>query len=335
LKNFDKNFETSSFSAGIIGFGSISKKHIQTLSEMLPKTKFIVKTAQIISETDPINELDIQFTSKFETFLSAKQDITIIATAATNHKKDFQKIVSSFENILIEKPIASCMEDAKEIKRLSEKLNKNVSIGYNLRHTAGAQKVRALIKNSDIGEPISFSMTVGQCIEAWRPDRDYRFTVSAQKSLGGGVLRELSHELDLALLFFGQPSVLESKLYKAVYKDLDVEDTAQIRAKFSGLSDIIGTINMDFTRPKKVRNVIVNFSAGSIHWDLLDGKIVKETQSKTEILLDTPDDINNSYKKMFQSIISRDKSHLCNIDEAIATIQLIECIEKNSPSESV
>ena len=49
-------------------------------------------------------------------------------------------------------------------------------------------------------------MIVGHDLKKWRPDINYKDSVSAKKSLGGGALRELSHEIDLATHLFGTPS---------------------------------------------------------------------------------------------------------------------------------
>ena len=49
-------------------------------------------------------------------------------------------------------------------------------------------------------------------IESWRKNIDYRSSVSAKKSLGGGVLLELSHEIDLVNGLFGFCEVCGSNL---------------------------------------------------------------------------------------------------------------------------
>ena len=41
-----------------------------------------------------------------------------------------------------------------------------------------------------------------QPFQDWRKDREYEETVSSKKELGGGVLNELSHDLDLAKYIF-------------------------------------------------------------------------------------------------------------------------------------
>ena len=62
----------------------------------------------------------------------------------------------------------------------------------------------------------------------WRPQSDYRKGVSAIKKLGGGVLLELSHEIDYATWLFGNPISLFCSSRKLSNLDLDVEDYANL-----------------------------------------------------------------------------------------------------------
>ncbi len=64
------------------------------------------------------------------------------------------------------------------------------------RHDALAERLRGR-------QAITVSAYVGQDIRDWRPGRDHRTTASATQEAGGGVLRDLSHELDYLLWLFG------------------------------------------------------------------------------------------------------------------------------------
>ena len=74
-------------------------------------------------------------------------------------------------------------------------------VGYNLRFhpvmTAFAERLGGRQCNH-ASRPMS-----GRIIRDWRPGRDHRTTASATQQAGGGVLRDLSHELDYLLWLFG------------------------------------------------------------------------------------------------------------------------------------
>ena len=54
-----------------------------------------------------------------------------------------------------------------------------------------------------VGQLVGASAWFGSWLPDWRPDVDYRETYSAQRSLGGGVLLDAIHELDLLVWLAG------------------------------------------------------------------------------------------------------------------------------------
>ena len=60
-----------------------------------------------------------------------------------------------------------------------------------------------LMQNKIVGKILSVRCEVGQFLPSWRPNIDYRESVSARKALGGGALLELSHEIDYLMWIFG------------------------------------------------------------------------------------------------------------------------------------
>ena len=77
---------------------------------------------------------------------------------------------------------------------------------------------------------------------SWRPNSDYTKSVSAIKKLGGGVLLELSHDIDYLVWLFGNVKWVNSTIHRQGNLKIDTEDTAHVTLCFSGTnknSDII------------------------------------------------------------------------------------------------
>ena len=195
--------------------------------------------------------------------------------------------------------------------------------------------------NNRIGIIYRFDMTVGQSVDQWRVNRNYKNTTSCQRSKGGGVLRELSHEIDMMQLLFGLPEHLTAIRGKAKFSELDVEDTAFIQGSFLSESSyngrceskmhVLGTVRMDFTRIDPVRNVVVQGTNGTLDWNLLAGRIMLTTHGKTSELLNKPNDINMSYTRMFTDIMQGKMDNACDVPQALETVKIIEMIEKSYP----
>jgi predicted dehydrogenase len=75
-----------------------------------------------------------------------------------------------------------------------------LGVGYNLRFHPAVQALRRALDNRPA---LTVNASVGQYLPDWRPGTDYRLSYSADAARGGGVLRDLSHELDLLIWQFG------------------------------------------------------------------------------------------------------------------------------------
>ena len=62
----------------------------------------------------------------------------------------------------------------------------------------------------------------------WRSKRNYSKTSSAMKKLGGGVLLDLSHELDYIRWFFGEMKSVFANIQNSGTLDIDVEDSVDM-----------------------------------------------------------------------------------------------------------
>ena len=114
------------------------------------------------------------------------------------------ELVSVGCHLLIEKPISV---DTNGIMELIDAARNNkvlIQLGYNLRFQASLVHFRNLIHEGEIGRVLSVRSEIGQYLPTWRSDSDYRSGVSARKELGGGVLLELSHELDYVRWFLAK-----------------------------------------------------------------------------------------------------------------------------------
>ena len=73
---------------------------------------------------------------------------------------------------------------------------------------------------------LTIEARVGFWLPDWRPARDYRETSSASRAEGGGVLADLSHEMDYLLWFAGAWRRVCALGGKVSDLELDVEDAA-------------------------------------------------------------------------------------------------------------
>ena len=122
-----------------------------------------------------------------------------------------------------------------------------------------------------IGEVYTARSTVGQYLPDWRPDRDYRETYSAIKEWGGGVILDLTHELDYLVWWFGRVSDVAANAGRLSKLELDVEDVAQMLLKFE--TGVLAQVHLDYLRKRFHRSVEVVGSEGTLRWEYNTGSV--------------------------------------------------------------
>lgn len=310
---------------GIIGYGTITKRHLAEIKKLYPTCQIIIRTRQDIQKIDLPETA--QFTASISEVVKLRPNVIIVATPASEHANQIHDLAQNTASLIIEKPIAANVSDAKKINRIASKTQCKIRVAYNLRYLEGLPRLREILSSGILGDIHNFNITVGQDLKLWRPHRNFRDTVSAQANKGGGVLRELSHELDLAIHLFGKPNNSILRRAKLKYVELDVEDTAIIQAQF-GINSIFGKINLDFTRDTPIRIISIRGGYGELVWDLLAGEITVEMNGKKEKLFSKNDDLPTTYARMWSQILLEQDTILPDVAEASEIICWIEDMEK-------
>ena len=167
-------------SALVIGFGSIGKRHAKILHSMDGVSKLSVLSSQ--------KGLPYETITKFEQIEDLDPDYIVVSSPTNFHYQHLEFLENTQRNkkILVEKPLFTEDNDLH--------LSKNeIFVAYNLRFHPHLEAVKDALSGREIW---SVHARCGSYLPDWRPDRDYKETSSANKSMGGGVLLDLSHEFD-------------------------------------------------------------------------------------------------------------------------------------------
>jgi predicted dehydrogenase len=315
----------------VIGLGNIATRHRHNLKQLFPKVELLVMSASGRVPKESIDDCDGIVTS-IEELVQAQVELVIVASPAPFHAQHSIPFIEAGISTLIEKPVTTSVDDAKAINRAIELHQTPVSIGYCLRYLPSAQKLKVLLDNGLIGTIYNAHIEIGQYLPDWRPNKNYRDSVSAQKTLGGGALFELSHELDYAQWFLGPLHIKHSILRSSKELALDVEDMADIIALTD--SGAVATIHLDFLQRKAHRQCSFVGSEGRIEWDLMLNQLTLITATETSVLYSAPNwDKNQMYLAMIEDFIQMIKKskHTCiKFTEAIRTVSLIDAIKQQA-----
>lgn len=314
----------------VIGLGSIGKRHINNLRIMYPQSQILgVSSSGCVPDSTQTNvdRLSISLQEAVE----FNPHFAIVASPATYHLQHTRSLLGANIPVLIEKPITADIHETEELIALVRQANVPVSVAYCLRYLPAAHIVKTVIEQNKLGSIYNIHAHVGQYLPDWRKDKNYRLSVSASIKLGGGVLLELSHELDYLQWLVGDLNYQYGILRHTKELDLEVEEIADIV-----LTTELGTvcsIHMDFIQKKPHRYCDFIGEKGSLHWDLVKNRVSLFLDHNEQIIFNEPAwDKNNMYFFMLNHFIERIEKQDKNNDLLIAqrTIELIDTIKSNA-----
>ena len=328
----------------VVGLGSIGRQHIEVIKKNFPEINIVLLRHKKCNKTN-IDKLGLyKCVTSIEEAISTNPQAAIITNPATMHVEIAQKLANYGINLFIEKPISN---SSKGIQALIDTCHKNKCIlmtAYNLRFSPSLLEFKKQLQAKIIGNIYSVQSEIGQYLPSWRPNSDYRNGVSSNKSLGGGVLLELSHEIDYLRWIFGPVNWVISHISKQSDLDIDVEDSANIIMGFKGADssdvEVIASLNMDFIRHDTSRRCTVIGEKGTLLWDGVSGKVehFEKDGLGWNTIFSSKTDMGYTYKQeiksFFNAIESCESPYISGYDGMIA-VSIVEAIKKSSSINSI
>ena len=291
----------SAGTAVVAGLGSIGTRHARILGEL----GLAVTTVSRRGGGD--------HRSIGEALSRGQVDYFVIATETARHVDALRELEQAgFRGtVLVEKPLLARPEPLPNFPFAK------LFVAYNLRfHPVMAALARRIGGRS----AITVSAYVGQDIRDWRPGRDHRETASSTIAAGGGVLRDLSHELDYLLWLFGPWQRVAALGGASGARDLEVEDHLALLMQMARAQVV--QVHLDYLDHAGLRRIRINLADETIEADLVGGALIVNG-------LATPyaSERDTSYRAMHQAALSGE-GPLCSLAEGLAVMDLIDASER-------
>ncbi|MDT0689811.1 Gfo/Idh/MocA family oxidoreductase [Salegentibacter sp. F188] len=301
----------------LIGLGSIGRRHLGHLEKIdglelaaLRTKKGVLKEEKGIKEFYDLNDA-----------LDFNPDGVLISNPTSLHVETAIPFLEKGIRVLIEKPIDTSVENAERLRPYSDLIR----IAYCMRF----HPVNHFLKNLfDKEVPFKVGFKRSFYLPKWHPYADYRKEYTAQKALGGGVIRTLSHEIDLSLDWFGEPSQVSGVVDKVSFLELDTDDYAFFTTK---TKDTILNFELDFFSPVNVKVFEAFTNKGKYEWGSNDVFFTAYEGSEKEKVFSSPDD---AYTQMYQDqmvdfcrFASGKESLNATLEDGINVLKIIEQVE--------
>lgn len=295
----------------VIGFGSIGKRHVDILSVFESVQQIDLVTRQKLSQY-------VTFPSLSSVSDLNSYDYFVISSETSCHFEQLKYLEKKVSNklLLVEKPVFSQ-------KKIINICKNQVFVAYNLRFHPIIQQIRNWIKGKQV---LSVNIVVGQYLPEWRPDRDYRRCYSANKERGGGVLLDLSHEIDYVQWLFGDIISFEAINERISELEITSDDYFSLIGKTARGTYV--TLNMDYINRIPCRQILINTSNSSIKTDLFSGYLYQKTDKKElEEITFSNLDRNTSFINMHKSLLSSSYEDICTLKEGLSILAIIKDIQ--------
>jgi predicted dehydrogenase len=236
-------------------------------------------------------------------------EISIVASPASEHLVQVQSLVDCRSHVLVEKPLSTSTEGVAALFDSAAEARSIIQVGYNLRFLDSLRVFEELLESRTLGEIQSINIEVDQYLPDWRPNGNYQSSVSATKSLGGGALLELSHEVDMAIRLFGEFQLGHATMEKVSVLDMDVEDSVTVEGEFMNFQHRkprfrihLGMVNH---APKRFCEVVGSLT--SARWNGLAGtvELFNVLDRKWDVVFEKQDDVVSSYERQLQSFLGK------------------------------
>jgi predicted dehydrogenase len=259
-------------------------------------------------------------------------EAAIIATPAIYHIQQAIYLMEKGVHVLIEKPLSHSLDNMTELLKVNKKTKTVALVGYCLRYNSGALQFNNILKNKKIGQILHVQVDCGSYLPNWRKGQgqDYRESVSAKAELGGGVLLELSHELDYIRWFFGEMKSVYAKIQNSGTLDINVEDSVDMI--FSSEQGYSVSVHLDFNSRYIRRKCIARGTNGDLIWDAITNKVIWIPANGPEELETYKNDCDYIYReqlKHFFDCIENKKRPLVSLDDGAIVLNMIESAKKS------
>ena len=314
----------------IVGLGSIGRRHLRLISEIRPDIKIIVVRSGHGSACDE-EKMAVKITDSIGDAIKEGIQAAIISSPATLHLKQSLELAKNGIHLLIEKPISHTSDRVKELLKIVNENRITTMVGYVLRYDLGAIKFKNWLDNKIKGKILHARIECGSYLPDWRPDQDYRKTVSALSELGGGVLLELSHEIDYLYWFFGKPKDVQAQIRNSGTLDINVED--QVDLLMTSEQGYCISVQIDFNRRHVERKCKVLTTEGELIWDAVNKNVTWKGVNKEQSKYEYNNERNSIYRKqleVFFDCIENDNDPIVTVKDGINVISLIDAVRNAS-----
>jgi predicted dehydrogenase len=297
----------------VIGFGSIGGRHAGILEKLGLSVAIVSRRCELSTQFS-------RYRGIAEAIDAVSPNYVVIATETVAHAENLKGLLGAgyVGPVLVEKPLFERPEAAVFGGTPAMSISSEIYVGYQLRFDPIAIQLREMISAERC---ITAEFHVGQHLDGWRQGRAARDSYSAHAAMGGGVLRDLSHELDLAQFLFGRCQRVAALGGRLTELTADSDDAWGVIAQFEHCP--IVTFQLNYLDPTSRRRIVVVAEACSISADFVARSLISGDNN-----VSLKCERNAPFEAMHRSVIELRGRDVCDYASGQRVVEMINAIER-------
>ncbi|MCD6469966.1 Gfo/Idh/MocA family oxidoreductase [Candidatus Bathyarchaeota archaeon] len=303
----------------VVGAGFWGKNHVRVLSE-LPNAEIIAvcdidkQRADTISEKYGIKSYD----DSLEMYRREELDAVTICVWSSRLAEEALKALGFGKHVLVEKPMASSISDAKKVLRTAKEKKLKLAVGFIERFNPGVRRVKKAIENGLIGTPV---LATAKRVSKW-----------PQRIGDVGVIKDAAiHDIDIMRFLFDEEPI--SVYARAGSLQHKFEDYAQIILAFPG--DKTAFLETNWLTPYKIRKLTITGSEAIINLDYITQEISIDSSRQTLIPRHEWREPLKLELQHFVECIMEDREPLASGVDGVKALKIAEAALKSASSGRV
>ena len=296
---------------GVIGAGVMGKLHVRVYHELGVELVGVADVNQKSAE-EIANKYGTRAFADYEELLGQGLDIVSIAVPTRLHSEVAVRAASHGVNMLVEKPIADSIDNAKKMIDAARKANLKLMTGHIERFNPAVQKLKEIIGERVLGDLIALSSRrVGPFVD--------RIT-------DVGITMDMAtHDIDIARYLTGsEPIEVLAKSSKVKHQK---GDCALMLIDFG---HVTASIEVNWFTPHKVRTLVVTGTEGIAYADYIEQSVVIYNSAwKMEPKIEKDEPLRRELKH-FLECVEMGKELLISGEDGLKTLEIALRIERTS-----
>ena len=314
----------------IVGTGNIAFKHASIVRKLYPKKSISLYNyrKKVFSKKDIS---DYKISNIFNSILDENDEVipnnigsfAIIASPASHHIKHSSIFAKKKFHILLEKPLMSENTLLNNLTRDLKRNNLISHVAYNMQFLSCMIMLKKILMKKLYGNPLHCNITALTNFIKWRPNKNFKKTVTASRSLGGGVVNELSHEIDYMKYLFGYPISYEFSCNKSNKLKLDIEDSCNSRFLYKNM---IVNISLDILSSIDKRTCCIQFEHAFVLLNIQKNIIQVFKDNEIYKTYNFDKNMQDTYIDQIKHFVKRIKNNIHDEHEIINYIPLTKIL---------